>query len=842
MVLTQNRDVQVNTACGSTATYTMNKDNIPVELSERSRWVKRTSYKHGGKGWNTPENWHTLDDIDGDAMFITTDTDLLVVDADHVVNDKGEWIPEAKEDYERIRDAGGATYEESSVSDHGRHVIYDNAEYPDIPLSPIKIRYPEYENWAGDDFTPQIEIWYAAKHCFRMTGNKTKLSTDTVMGGENAANALRVAKHVYSERSGNDVSKDSSKDPEIEKLKRNTEPIPDGSGHAYEVARISELIVNAGDVLTDEQIADIVHREMEARFQGELKESFYDNAVKDAARFRKKIKNGRKDRAFCAYSVRAWEEEHPDETFDDAGKPWSAAFSAGLRAQEEGKSFDDNSRIDAGARSHFASNVNSPAPIEYADTTELSEAQALELSMGASLDLVITKKGNVLSIPENYYSILRDDPYLHGKLRYNQLDGRVYGHGFFWAVDDHPVRDVDLFNIRRFISSVYRIHAKDDILDNIYAVADFNAFHPVREMLNSLEWDGVERIPDLLPRYLGAERNDYTTAVTKLLLYAVIQRVFHPGIKFDTAIIFADQKQGTGKSTLCRLLALKDDWYTDSLDDLNDNKRAFEALRGHIIVELGEMIATRRAKDIETIKGYLSRTADDYRTPHAKFTERYPRQAVFIGTTNKSQFLPDDRTGNRRFIPVLCDGNRQEVHPMKCIEEARQYVRACYAEAMVKGQEEKFPLILSKEHEERLKRLQEISAPEDEKVGIIQDWLDTTKPSFVCTKMIYDYALPNSINSNRTLNRTPEKWELQEIAEIMNTSIEGYAKYMGADGNSTDVKKRFKEYGSQRAWMRVEPVPSDVPSDVPTGTKTVPSEGRNDGFMDVQDGDALPFD
>lgn len=409
------------------------------------------------------------------------------------------------------------------------------------------------------------------------------------------------------------------------------------------------------------------------------------------------------------------------------------------------------------------------------------------------------------------------------------------------------MRDVDLFNIRRFISAVYRIRGKDDIFDNIYAVADFNAYHPVREMLNSLKWDGVERIPELLPRYLGADRSSYTTAVTKLLLYAVIQRVFHPGIKFDTAIILADTKQGSGKSTLCRLLALQDDWYTDSLDDLNDNKRAFEALRGHIVVELGEMIATRRARDIETIKGYLSRTADDYRTPHAKFTERYPRQAVFIGTTNKSQFLPDDRTGNRRFIPVLCDGNQQEIHPMANMEEAREYIKLCYAEAMVKGKQEGFPLVLSKEHEDRLRRLQEVSAPEDAKVGIIQEWLDTQKPSFVCTRMIYDYALPNVVNCNRARGNTPEKWELQEIAEIMNTSIEGYTKYMGNDGSNAGAKKYFgtgsmgDNYGYQRAWMRVEHIPSDIPRDIPIDQNHIPSDGDLDGFKAVQDDEYIPL-
>lgn len=318
----------------------MIKENIPAQLAELERWVERTSYKHGGYGWNRPESWHDLDGIDGDAMFITTNTDLLVIDADHVVNDNGEWVPEAREDYERIRRAGGATYEERSVSGHGRHLVYDCAEYPDEPLSPIRIRYPDYENWDGGGKVPQVEIWYAAKHCFRLTGKITGDSADKVMGGENAANALRTAKQIVTERSGDDSGATGMTDAEIERLKRSTEPIPDGSGHAYAVARVAELITSAGDVLTDEQIADAVYREMQERFQGELKETFLNNATKDAARFRKKVKRGRKDKEFCAYSVKAWEAENPGKTFSDAGKPWKSAFAAGLKAQEEGKTFD----------------------------------------------------------------------------------------------------------------------------------------------------------------------------------------------------------------------------------------------------------------------------------------------------------------------------------------------------------------------------------------------------------------------------------------------------------------------------------------------------------------------
>ena len=173
---------------------------------------------------------------------------------------------------------------------------------------------------------------------------------------------------------------------------------------------------------------------------------------------------------------------------------------------------------------------------------------------------------------------------------------------------------------------------------------------------------------------------------------------------------------------------------------------------------------------------------------------------------------------------------------MKNIDEAREYVRQCYAEAMAMGKRDGFSLVLSEEHMERLKRLQEVSAPEDAKVGLIQEWLDISKPKFVCSRMIYDYALPSIARCNQMMGNTPERWELQEISEIMNQSIDGYVRYTDSD------KKRFSDYGPQRAWMRVESVPRDVPRGVPSTPESVPREADLNGFAEVQEDDGLPFD
>ena len=177
----------------------MIKDNIPVELAELNRWVKRTAQKHGGPGWNTPENWKELEEIEGEAMFVMTDTDYLVIDADHVADENGILYPEVKAAFIRIIDAGQGlkTYIERSLSSRGRHMVYDLSEYADAfsPLSNRKellITFPEHPE-------AKIELWYHVGHSFYFTGDTVKASGADVIGGDAAAGVMRELLQMIAE-------------------------------------------------------------------------------------------------------------------------------------------------------------------------------------------------------------------------------------------------------------------------------------------------------------------------------------------------------------------------------------------------------------------------------------------------------------------------------------------------------------------------------------------------------------------------------------------------------------------------------------------------------------------
>lgn len=429
------------------------------------------------------------------------------------------------------------------------------------------------------------------------------------------------------------------------------------------------------------------------------------------------------------------------------------------------------------------------------ETANLTLKEAEARSFSRKLSLATGSRGDILSVPENYIQILDQDAYLGGKLRYNALTGRPEIRGVFWGVELHPVRDEDLFQIRRFMSEVYGLRNKDEIRQAIEIVSRENRYHPVSEYLDSLRWDGEKRIGNLFPHYLGAERSDYTEAVTLMLLHGAIQRVCNPGVKFDCCVILADSRQGTGKSTMCRLLALNDKWFGDELGDLSDNKKAYEMIRGHWIVELSEMLATRRTKDVEAIKSFITRTSDCYRQPYGTYAEEYPRQCVFIGTSNKPAFLPEDRTGNRRFYPILCDGSKAKEHILLNEAESRRYIEQCYAEAVAIGKKSGWTLTLDRRFDSELELMREQSTPEDSRVGMIQEWLEHSGKSIVCSRMVWDQLFSDGYTQ-------PTQAELNAISEILTLNVKGWEK-MEKKFRFTDIGNSQKPYGVQRAWKRI---------------------------------------
>ena len=147
---------------------------------------------------------------------------------------------------------------------------------------------------------------------------------------------------------------------------------------------------------------------------------------------------------------------------------------------------------------------------------------------------------------------------------------------------------------------------------------------------------------------------------------------FSPGCKFEVMLCLVGG-QGAGKSTFFRLLAVKDEWFSDDLRKLDDDN-VYRKLQGHWIIEMSEMIATANAKSIEEIKSFLSRQKEVYKIPYETHPEDRLRQCVFGGTSNALDFLPLDRSGNRRFLPVMVYPEQAEVHILEDEAASRAYI------------------------------------------------------------------------------------------------------------------------------------------------------------------------
>ena len=230
-------------------------------------------------------------------------------------------------------------------------------------------------------------------------------------------------------------------------------------------------------------------------------------------------------------------------------------------------------------------------------------------------------QNNVTVLPGNsdnsiggFMNAILADEKLAAMFRYNEMTGRVEIRGAWWQRFTIEMSDNDLNNIRWYIEQVYQMSHEKNLPRAIDIVAHQKAYHPVREALEALNWDGKKRIENLLPRYLGAEKSEYTTEAMKIFMLGAIARVFTPGIKFDTMICIVEDKQGGGKSTFARFLAMQDEWFTDDIKNLEDDN-VFRKLQGHWIVEFSEMLATVNTRTTEAIKGFLSRQKDTYKIP-----------------------------------------------------------------------------------------------------------------------------------------------------------------------------------------------------------------------------------
>ena len=332
-------------------------------------------------------------------------------------------------------------------------------------------------------------------------------------------------------------------------------------------------------------------------------------------------------------------------------------------------------------------------------------------------ELILNDKGRFAAILANAITTLRAAPEWCGLLNYNEHALNIsttratpWGPVAIWA-DPDTYQLVNWYQHRSLRISVADANAA------VETVARDRSYHPIRQYLNSLKWDQVGRLDDWLTLYLGVNPSPLARAFGAKWMISAVARILEPGCKADHCLI-VEGPQGARKSTAFRILG--EPWFTDDIADLG-SKDAAMATVGAWIVELSELEAMSRA-EFSRIKAFMSRAKDRFRPPYGRRLIESPRQCVFVGTVNDSEYLRDE-TGGRRFWPVEC--GRIDV------ESLRRDRDQLWAEAVARYRKGEHWWLESDELNEAAKDEQDARYQADPWEPKIADWLEsiTSKPT-----------------------------------------------------------------------------------------------------------------
>lgn len=390
-------------------------------------------------------------------------------------------------------------------------------------------------------------------------------------------------------------------------------------------------------------------------------------------------------------------------------------------------------------------------PSTKVEVMDLEETRSADMNWMSRLEL--NDEGAIKPTLHNVSLIVRFDPRTLGVMALNeftqeivqvrapgkksgtspkgikQLGGPVWRlpdntNGSLWSEShDNAIRDM-LEAPTRQGGYAFKITDRD-LKAAVDMAAQHHRFHPVREYLEKLEWDGVKRAENLFHRFLGSPNSAYTRAVSALMLLGAVVRVFEPGHKFDFAVIL-EGLQGKRKSSFIKVLAR--DWFSELDGDFHDTKAMVELMQGSWIMEIPELQGFGRA-DVRAIKAFISRQVDKTRLAYERRAKEYPRQCIFIGSTNDSEYLRDE-TGGRRFWPVECHVDEIDTDGLETVmDQIWAEALVMYRDLRKKHPRGTLPLYLSDAEAQAVaKEMQEarrVETVEDSLSGRIAAWLDS---------------------------------------------------------------------------------------------------------------------
>lgn len=420
--------------------------------------------------------------------------------------------------------------------------------------------------------------------------------------------------------------------------------------------------------------------------------------------------------------------------------------------------------------------------------------------------LSFDKNGNALNNVDNRDLIIKFDPLFKLITRNNLTYDYELKGDLPWrtldSFDGAQITPTDEEELREHLERKYKLKVSKEMLTGmILRVSARRAFHPIRDYLDSLVWDGKKRLEDCLP---GVVRSDYTARVARLVFCGAVARAYDPGVKFDHTLVLQGG-ESVGKTHWCERMA---NGWSSTLGPLDSADTVTACHRSWIVIA-DEGFNLRQA-DMNRQKEFLTKTTDLYRMPYAPRHVERKRGFVFWSTTNDPAFLRDEE-GNRRYLPVACVGD------VDFDVVTQDYVDQVWAEAIVLYRAGE-SLFLERAELKELKEVQKQFTEEDALAGLIVEYLDTLVPegwddmspaeryswrmdretdalvaegteriTKVCTQMIWCEMQGARQGSHRRQDLAPIAKALRRLP-----------------GWSTIGTTRFKFYGPQATFLRTD--------------------------------------
>lgn len=445
------------------------------------------------------------------------------------------------------------------------------------------------------------------------------------------------------------------------------------------------------------------------------------------------------------------------------------------------------------------------------------------------------RAGNVKASITAATKIIACHPELKGKVRFNEFTGNIDVMGDLpwhesggrgkrtWSNNDDS-------NLRGWLDRNFGLSGKDKVADALTIVSTENRYHPVRDYLRPLKWDGTPRVEILLTDILGAEPTRLNREISKMMLRGAVARVMIPGIKFDYFYILVGP-EGAGKSSLASILA--GEWFSDSITSI-EGKAGQEALRGVWIAEMSELIAVRKS-EVESIKAFISKQVDKYRPAYGRVIEEYPRQCIMIGTTNNEHCLRGLEGNRRSPIVEIKPELRKVENPWAWLKENRDQI---WAEAVRIFEDHRGePLVLPNDLNEEIKQIQdrhnldkddtlfgeyrkflEMPLPPDWENMLTRERIQYLRESAAFASMETDFGedplcdtLREELDSRYTRRQRITIPEILQEFLGMDKNDSGYkakGREIGQFLNSLAPEwvsigtRRTRNYGNQRVWKR----------------------------------------